>query len=224
MRDSAYVIAQTVWGFPQTLVGLAVLLAHRGRPRFRYHGAIVTTWNSHKALSSGPFVFMNGSGDTQTAKQSVDESLLVHEYGHTIQSLILGPMYLPTIGLPSVIWLNFPGFKHWRRRTGTSYYSFFTERSANHLAERVLNRPAIGSISGKSVVCRLLVSRLRLRGAGFSPPERTQHHPEPVAFYTMRVTPPYRASPRWPPRCRSWPSPSRRPGWAAGRPRTSPRP
>ena len=150
MRDSAYVIAQTVWGFPQTLVGLAVLLAHRGRPHFRYHGAIVTTWNSHKALSSGPFVFMNGSDNALEAKQSVDESLLVHEYGHTIQSLILGPMYLPTIGLPSVIWLNFPGFKHWRRRTGTSYYSFFTERSANHLAERVLNRPAMGSISGKS--------------------------------------------------------------------------
>ena len=161
MHDSAYVIAQTIWGFPQTLVGLAVLLAHRGRPRFRYHGAIVTTWNSHKALSSGPFVFMNGSGDTQTAKQSVDESLLVHEYGHTIQSLILGPMYLPTIGLPSVIWLNFPGFKHWRRRTGTSYYSFFTERSANHLAERVLNRPAMGSISGKSDANKLRKLSLR---------------------------------------------------------------
>ena len=93
---------------------------------------------------------MNGSDNALEAEQSVDESLLVHEYGHTIQSLILGPMYLPTIGLPSVIWLNFPGFKHWRRRTGTSYYSFFTERSANHLAERVLNRPAMGSISGKS--------------------------------------------------------------------------
>ena len=138
MRDSAYVIAQTVWGFPQTLVGLAVLLAHPGRPHFRYHGAIVTTWESHKALSSGPFVFMNGSGDARIAEHSVDETLLAHEYGHTIQSLVLGPLYLPIIGLPSVVWLNSPAFKRWRKRTGTSYYSFFTERSANLLAERVL--------------------------------------------------------------------------------------
>ena len=74
------------------------------------------------------------------------------------------------------------------------------------------------------VVCRLLVSRLRLRGAGFSPPEQTQHHLEPVAFYTMSITPPSRASPRWPPRRRPSPSPSRRPGWVADRPPTSPRP
>ena len=145
MRNSAYVIAQTVWGFPQTLVGLAVLLAHRGRPHFRYNGALVTTWESHKALSSGPFIFMNGSGNALDAEQSVNKPLLVHEYGHTIQSLILGPLYLPIIGLPSAVWLNFPGFKRWRRRTETSYYSFFTERSANHLAECVLNQPAAGS-------------------------------------------------------------------------------
>jgi len=150
MHDSAYVIAQTIWGFPQTLIGLAVLLVHRDRPHFRYHGAIVTTWNSHKALSSGPFVFMNGSGNALEAKRSIDESLLVHEYGHTIQSLILGPLYLPIIGLPSVVWLNLPGFKRWRRRTETSYYSFFTERSANYLAERVLNLQAAGSKSSKT--------------------------------------------------------------------------
>ena len=100
------------------------------------------------------------------------------------------------------------------------------ESSMDPLSARILDlaAPIWGPWTIAWVVCRLLVSRLRLRGAGFSPPERTQHHPEPVAFYTMRVTPPYRASPRWPPRCRSWPSPSRRPGWAAGRPRTSPRP
>ena len=49
------------------------------------------------------------------------------------------------------------------------------------------------------VVCRLLVSRLRLRGAGFSPPERTQHHPEPVASYTIGITQPFPVFPLSPP-------------------------
>lgn len=48
-----------------------------------------------------------------------------------------------------------------------------------------------------SVVCRLLVSRLRLGGAGFSPPEQTEHRLEP-SFYTS-ITQPSQASPRWRP-------------------------
>lgn len=91
-------------------------------------------------------------------------------------------------------------------------------------SKQLQNGPFFALWEWKRIVCRKLVSRLRSRGAGFSPPEQTQHHPEPVAFYTMRITPPSRASPRWPPRHRPWPSPSRRPGWAAGLPPTSPRP
>ena len=49
------------------------------------------------------------------------------------------------------------------------------------------------------VVCQLLVSRLRLRGAGFSPPEQTQHRPEPVTSYTIGITRPSPAFPLWPP-------------------------
>ena len=51
----------------------------------------------------------------------------------------------------------------------------------------------------KTVVCQLLVSRLRLRGAGFSPPEQTQHRPEPVTSYTIGITRPSPAFPLWPP-------------------------
>lgn len=32
------------------------------------------------------------------------QTLLVHEYGHTIQSMILGPLYLIVIGIPSTLW------------------------------------------------------------------------------------------------------------------------
>jgi len=33
----------------------------------------------------------------------IEQRTLVHEYGHTIQSIILGPLYLLIIGIPSSI-------------------------------------------------------------------------------------------------------------------------
>lgn len=51
-----------------------------------------------------------------------------HEYGHTRQSLYLGPLYLFVVGLPSLLWAAFwnPGMK-------ASYYSFYTEKWADKL-------------------------------------------------------------------------------------------
>lgn len=131
MRAALYTIVQLLWGLPQTAVGLIVFLAHAGRPHFRFHGAIVTTWKSRKAVSLGLFVFI-GEADVN--------DLLVHEYGHTIQSLILGPAYLLVIGLPSALWLNLPACKRRRKRSELSYYTFYTERWANHLGKLVLKQ------------------------------------------------------------------------------------
>ena len=138
LHTALYTLAQATWGLPQTLVGAGVFLAHAGRPHFRYHGAVVTTWESRKAVSLGLFVFLQGPDGTGVSADDVDGRLLAHEYGHTIQSLILGPLYLPVIGLPSAMWLNMPAFTRRRARTGTSYYAFYTERWANKLAERFL--------------------------------------------------------------------------------------
>ena len=140
MRAFFYTIWQIAWGFPQTLLGFLVFLAHARNPHFRFHGAIVTTWKSQKAVSLGLFVFIGGPVDSATPEQ-VDEQLLAHEYGHTIQSLVLGPFYLLVVGLPSVLWLNLPACRHRRQRTGASYYAFYTERLANRLSERFPGYP-----------------------------------------------------------------------------------
>ena len=138
MKELLYTTVQATWGLPQTLVGAGVFLAHARKPHFRYHGAIVTTWESRKAVSLGLFVFLNGPDGAKASAADVDQQLLAHEYGHTIQSLILGPLYLPVIGLPSVLWLNLPACKQRRLRTGGSYHAFYTERWANSLAARFL--------------------------------------------------------------------------------------
>ncbi len=59
----------------------------------------------------------------------IKSRLLVHEFGHTYQSLILGPLYFLVVGLPSVIW----GLV---KKPGKSYFSFYAENWANLLGEK----------------------------------------------------------------------------------------
>jgi len=56
---------------------------------------------------------------------------MAHEYGHTIQSHKLGPLYLLVIALPSLIWAGC--FERYRIKHNISYYSFYTEASADKL-------------------------------------------------------------------------------------------
>ena len=143
MRYIAYTIVQATWGFPQTFAGACTFLAFRRCPHFRYRGAVVTVWDRwYKGLSLGPFVFVSPA-DSSNPEQA-DARLLVHEYGHTVQSLILGPLYLPIIGLPSVVWANVPALKRQRHDRGASYYAFYPERFANWLGERILKKPSPG--------------------------------------------------------------------------------
>lgn len=60
-----------------------------------------------------------------------------HEYGHTIQSLILGPLYLIIIGIPSTLWGFLPCCNVKRKAKSISYFSFFTEKWANFFGEQV---------------------------------------------------------------------------------------
>lgn len=52
-----------------------------------------------------------------------------HESGHVKQSMILGPLYLFVIGIPSIIW----AWCHKRLFPRINYYSFPTEKWANKL-------------------------------------------------------------------------------------------
>lgn len=53
----------------------------------------------------------------------------MHEKGHRRQSKVLGPLYLPIIGIPSIVW----GGLHSRIKiiNKISYYAFYTEAWAD---------------------------------------------------------------------------------------------
>ena len=128
MKRLFYIVLQILWGFPQTLLGFAVFLRLRKLPHYRYHGAVVTEWKRSSGVSLGLFVFI--------PEGSFGKDFIVHEYGHTIQSLLLGPIYLLVVGVPSVLWCNLRCFATLRKKKGVSYQKLYTERWANWLGEK----------------------------------------------------------------------------------------
>lgn len=150
MKSIIYKTLQCTWGFMQTLLGFIVFLKHTQNKHFWYHGALITIWKSKTSVSLGLFVFVTAEPffaskyEGQIPIEVLSNRLLVHEYGHTIQSLVLGPLYLLVIGIPSVLWGFLGGRK--RRDEQIPYCAFFTEKWANHLGELVTGDKSIGNL------------------------------------------------------------------------------
>ncbi len=123
-----YGILQWTWGFPQTLVGFVLSLIFRGDSK-RFFGASVRRWRFRGSVSLGRYIFLSESANAQ-------HDLLIHEYGHTIQSLILGPLYLAVVGIPSLLWAGMPAFARYRKQRGVDYDSVYPENWANALGKR----------------------------------------------------------------------------------------
>lgn len=144
-----YRLAQWTWGLPQTLCGAAVYLRYRKNPHETYHGASVTVWPHKSSVSLGMYIFVSDhliskQRRNNSAKRFTEDSfarrILMHEYGHTIQSLMTGPLYLILIGLPSFIWNQTPAFERLRDRKRISYYSVYPEKQADKLGTWYLHK------------------------------------------------------------------------------------
>ena len=133
MKRLLYILWQWTWGLPQNLVGSLFYLYYRakGCPHFPYQGAVVTVWTRKSgSMSMGRYLFLHPSWKPR------DKALLAHEYGHTIQSLLFGPLYLLTVGLPSIIWAGAPALQRRRRTRHIDYYSVYPEKWASSLGVR----------------------------------------------------------------------------------------
>lgn len=141
LKKSLYTAAQWTWGLPQTLAGAGLYLRHKKDPHFDYNGAKVTAWDRDSGVSLGKFIFVP-AGKREPVK--VSDFLLEHEYGHTIQSLLLGPAYLLLVGIPSFAWNRLPYFDRKRKKTGKSYYSAVFERTASEFGSKAAKRSGKG--------------------------------------------------------------------------------
>ena len=148
MRTVLYMLAQCTWGILQTLSGFVVFLICIRDKHYLYHGAVVTEWKFGSSVSLGLFVFVSANPYYRgiPSKEETASRLLVHEYGHTIQSLILGPLYFFVTGIPSIVWASAPALHKMRRKKQLSYFSFYTERWANYLGEKVTKTKSMGQL------------------------------------------------------------------------------
>ena len=135
MKQLLYVLLQCTWGLGQSVLGFLFFLGNiRCRHSF-YRGCIDTQWHSYAGLSLGLFIF-TPEGDGEYAEQ-----VRVHEYGHTFQSLLLGPLYA-VVGIISVTWASLPYFQKLRERKGIPYTACFVEKWASWLGEKVTGQKA----------------------------------------------------------------------------------
>lgn len=136
MKRLFFVIIQCTWGILQTLIGAVVFLAYISCPHQSYRCAFDTRWNRPDGISLGLFIF---TPDKDTAYSNM---IRVHEYGHCIQSLLLGPLYL-FVCIVSVIWMHFPYFRSIREKKHLPYTSCFVESWASKWGEWITGDNAL---------------------------------------------------------------------------------
>lgn len=124
---------QWTWGLPVNLLGgiLFLIFKLRGCEHERFYESFIVhvPWNQG-GLSLGQFVFMKANHENKDWTYNTR----IHEYGHTWQCLLLGPLYYPIIGIPSAVWNQF--FRNYRKKNNVSYYVFYPEKWANVWGEK----------------------------------------------------------------------------------------
>jgi len=61
-----------------------------------------------------------------------DKNMILHEYGHTVQGYMLGPLYLLVIGIPSLLLSILSRFS---TTVSNNYFRYFPERWADKLGD-----------------------------------------------------------------------------------------
>jgi len=120
-------ISNATWGIIQSGIGLLLFLYFINRSHYLYKGCIVTVNAVPRFVklkggwSLGIFVFVTHDLKKEDAQTN---RLLNHEYGHCLQSLLLGPFYILVIGVPSFLGFCLSPKKRMRSKIFYSYYTF----------------------------------------------------------------------------------------------------
>ena len=97
LKKILYWVLSFTWGLIPTLIGCfaaLVLLCKKQKPtkyKNGYYYKIGTGWGG---INLGPISIVN---------KYPSESILQHEYGHSLQNIYFGPLYVFLIAIPSVI-------------------------------------------------------------------------------------------------------------------------
>ena len=127
-------LIQWTWGLPVNIVGgiayiICTKILKHPHSKFGYANIVYLPWNAG-GLSMGLFIFVRDEKE----KDKWLYNVRIHEYGHTWQCLLLGPLYYLIVAIPSVIWCNC--FAKYREKNNISYYKLYCEAWANVWGEK----------------------------------------------------------------------------------------
>lgn len=153
IRAFLFHLVQWTWGLPANLAGALLHLVLRlrgGRPgRFRHARVLWIRGPFIRGMCLGEFLFLEGPDPEPPLPGTVRQALLVHEYGHACQVLLLGPLFPFLVGIPSMLWAGLPAFRRLRARRGIPYDRLYCEAWATAWGRRFAadSKPAVHSPS-----------------------------------------------------------------------------
>jgi hypothetical protein len=124
-----------LWELPQNILGIIVWLfsRHKISKAEILHGRLFFQTTGF-GISLGSFIFFSNSDNDTAPKTSPNKA---HEYGHAIQSLIFGPLYLILVGFPSVSRYIYSSIYFRIKKIGwKNYYKGYPENWADKLGKR----------------------------------------------------------------------------------------
>jgi hypothetical protein len=125
-----------VWELPQNVLGVVDLtasLALRRVESVRWERErVFVKLRGAGAVSLGLFVFWS---EDDTSFVRITSTNKEHEYGHSIQSRMLGPLYLPLVGVPSSCRVAYAiAYRALTGRRWDGYFRGYPEDWADRLA------------------------------------------------------------------------------------------
>ena len=123
-----------LWQLPQNLLGLLLFAFYRpDRMHTTQNGIVICySYKMKGGISLGKYSLVNVCHYRQDISESLKRDTVRHEaVGHAKQSLYLGWLYLPIVGLQSILWAALYG--RIVKPTKNGYYRFWTEKWADRL-------------------------------------------------------------------------------------------
>ena len=131
------------WGFIESFLGfwvfLFAIIFRKGKPRVNGYGILTPFGGNWGGLSLGVFQFC-GEYDRLDRPEMFNldfyNSTRKHEFGHSLQVCIFGPLWLIIVGIPSVIRYNYS----MHHVTSADWYdSAWIEGSATRWGTKAIN-------------------------------------------------------------------------------------
>lgn len=127
LRQVGIVLLHWTWGVIQTLIGFIVFLIFVNRRHLWLNGNVCTEVRGNwGGITLGMFTFVDYMPE---GEQACYDKTVRHEHGHTLQSILLGPLWLLIIALPSIVWAGC--FNNYRAKHHIGYYSLYCEMWAD---------------------------------------------------------------------------------------------